>query len=330
MIRRQSDIGPMNNCQSSIAKLSIVILLAGSYSAITAAQEPPIQRDVVNSGTVGIMSGALGGTDLRIAADLANAFDDGYDLRVLAIVGKGSVRDIEDLAYLRGIDIAIVQSDVLDFYKKHDLIRNIDEHVHYIAKLYDEEVHLLAREEITSVDDLAGKRVNFGPSDGGTYMTSGILFDRFDVEVDVTGYNHTEALQKLKVGEIDAMVMIEGKPVDLFGTLTPEDGLHLVPLAADRVSGSYYGVPLSSGDYPGLITEGTIETIGVGEVLAAYNWPDGHEREVKLTRFVDQLFSDFDKLQSEPYHPKWRDVDLRANLPGWQRLSSARKWLDDS
>ena len=314
----------------SIAKLATVTLLAASCLPIAAAQEASNQRHVVNSGTVGIMSGALGGTDLRIAADLANAFDDGYELRVLAVVGKGSVRDIEDLAYLRGIDIAIVQSDVLDFYKKHDLIKNIDQHVHYIAKLYDEEVHLLARREVTSVKDLAGKRVNFGPSDGGTYMTSSILFDRFDVEVDVAEYNHIEALQKLKSGEIDAMVMIEGKPVDLFETLAPEDGLHLVPLAAESVGGSYYSVPLSSADYPGLIVEGTIETIGIGEVLAAYNWPDGHAREVKLTRFVDQLFKDFDKLQGEPYHPKWQDVDLRADLPGWQRLQSARKWLNGS
>ncbi|MGI9449076.1 MAG: TAXI family TRAP transporter solute-binding subunit [Geminicoccaceae bacterium] len=317
-------------CYVLLVRIMILVSLAsfGPFTAI--AQDHQSQREVVNSGTVGIMSGAIGGTDLRIAADLANAFDDGYDLRVLAIVGKGSVRDIEDLVYLRGIDVAIVQSDVLDFYKQHDLIKNIDDHVHYIAKLYDEEVHLLARKDIASVGDLAGKRVNFGPSDGGTYMTSGILFDRFDVEVDVAEYNHTEALQKLKAGEIDAMIMIEGKPVDLFETLAAEDGLHLVPLAAERVGGSYYGVPLSSADYPGLIAEGTIETIGVGEVLAAYKWPDGHAREVKLTRFVDQLFNDFDKLQSDPYHPKWRDVDLRADLPGWQRLPSARRWLNGS
>ena len=317
-------------CFVSFIRIAIFVSLVSFIPFTAIAQNHQDQRDVVNSGTVGIMSGALGGTDLRIAADLANAFDDGYDLRVLAIVGKGSVRDIEDLVYLRGIDIAIVQSDVLDFYKKHDLIKDIDKHVHYIAKLYDEEVHLLARNDIASVDDLAGKRVNFGPSDGGTYMTSSILFDRFDVGVDVTDYNHTEALQKLKAGDIDAMVMIEGKPVDLFESLGPEDGLHLVPLAAERVGGSYYGVPFSRADYPGLIDNGTIQTIGVGEVLAAYNWPEGHAREVKLTRFVDRLFDKFDQLQSEPYHPKWRDVDLRTDLPGWRRLPSARKWANGS
>ena len=315
-------------CDALLVRVAMFILITGPFSAL--AQDHQSQREVVNSGTVGIMSGAVGGTDLRIAADPANAFDDGYDLRVLAIVGKGSVRDIEDLVYLRGIDIAIVQSDVLDFYKKHNLIESIDKHVHYIAKLYDEEVHLLARKDIASVDDLAGKRVNFGPSDGGTYMTSGILFDRFDVEVEVTDYNHNEALQKLKAGDIDAMVMIEGKPVDLFESLGSEDGLRFIPLSAERVGGSYYNVTLSDQDYPELVAGETIQTIGIGEVLAAYNWPEGHAREVKLTRFVERLFDGFDQLQTEPYHPKWREVDLKANLPGWQRLPATRRWVNGS
>ncbi len=294
------------------------------------AQNHAGQRDAVNAGTVGIMSGALGGTDLRIAADLANAFDDGYDLRVLGIIGKGSVRDIEDLVYLRGIDIAIVQSDVLDFYKKHQLIEDIEQHVHYIAKLYDEEVHLLARRDIASVDDLAGKRVNFGPNDGGTYMTSSVLLDRLGIEVEVAEDDHTEALQRLQAGELDAMIMIEGKPVDLFESLTSEDGLHLLPIAADRAGGSYFSVSLSSEDYPGLIDNGAIDTVGIGEVLAAYNWPAGHAREAKLTRFVDRLFENFETLQQPPYHPKWQDVDLKADLPGWRRLPSAAKWLNGS
>ena len=84
----------------------------------------PQQRDLVNQATVGIISGGVTGTYVRIAADLADAFDQGYDLRV-PLIGKGSVRNIEDLLLLRGIDIAIVQSDVLDFYKRTDLYPGI-------------------------------------------------------------------------------------------------------------------------------------------------------------------------------------------------------------
>ena len=119
------------------------------------------QRDLVNQGTVGIISGGIAGTYVRIAADLADAFDRGYDMRVLPVIGKGSVRNIEDLLLLRGIDIAIVQSDVLEFYKRADLFPGIEDKIAYITKLYEEEVHLLARAEIASVDELRGRQGQF-------------------------------------------------------------------------------------------------------------------------------------------------------------------------
>jgi TRAP-type uncharacterized transport system substrate-binding protein len=134
-------------------------------------------------------------------------------------------------------------------------------------------VHLLARDSIRGIADLAGKSVNFGPADGGTYMTSGLLLDELALDVNVTSWPHQQALAKLRAGEIDAMVMIEGKPVDLFADLAKTDGLHLLPLPAERMtSSSYYPVTLTSEDYPGLIPAcSRLDTIGVGEVLAAYN-----------------------------------------------------------
>ena len=286
------------------------------------------QRTAVNRGTVGIMSGALGGTDLRIAADLANAFDDAYDVRVLAIIGKGSVRDIEDLIFLRGIDIAIVQSDVLDFYRKNDLIPEIDDKLRYIAKLYNEEVHLLTSTAVSSVSDLQGRRVNFGPSDGGTYLTANIIFDELGLDVDVATLAHQTALQRLRDGEIDAMVMVEGKPVDLFEKIGPNEPLHLLEVPSKDIRGAYVPIVFETGDYPNLMDAGQrIEGVGVAEVLAAYNWGEGHEREIKLTRFIERFFTGFDTLLDPAYHPKWHDVDLRAELPGWQRFRSASRIL---
>jgi hypothetical protein len=37
---------------------------------------------------------------------------------------------------------------------------------------------------------------------------------------------------------------------------------------------------------------------------------------------VDYLFERFSKLQTEPgYHPKWKDLNLAATVPGWQRFA---------
>ena len=128
-------------CGAALLALS----LCGFGFHAARAADIAAQRDLVNGGVVGVISGGVTGTYIRIAADLANALDDGYELRVLPIIGKGSVRNIEDLLLLRGVDVAIVQSDVLDFYKRAELVPNIEDRLRYIAKLYNEEVHVLAR-----------------------------------------------------------------------------------------------------------------------------------------------------------------------------------------
>src|SRR6266581_8379638 len=46
--------------------------------------------DRLNANTVTIMSGTIAGTYVQFGADLASALDDGDNLRVLAIVGRGS------------------------------------------------------------------------------------------------------------------------------------------------------------------------------------------------------------------------------------------------
>jgi len=172
-----------------LRKFAVVLsLLAACLPGTLAGQDAaaPEQRDLVNQATVGIISGGIAGTYVRIAADLADAFDRGYDLRVLPVIGKGSVRNIEDLLLLRGIDIAIVQSDVLDFYKRAELYPGIEQKIAYITKLYNEEVHLLARAEFASIDQLRGRRVNFGNEGSGTFMTAGIIFDELGIEVEAT------------------------------------------------------------------------------------------------------------------------------------------------
>ena len=58
----------------------------------------------VNNWTVGIAAGLLEGSFIRFAAELAKAFDDGDNLRILPIVTYGAVENIADLLYLRGVE----------------------------------------------------------------------------------------------------------------------------------------------------------------------------------------------------------------------------------
>ena len=82
-----------------VRSLSFALLafwMCGSGGPPAHAADIDAQRDLVNGGVVGLVSGGVTGTYVRIAADLADALDDGYQMRVLPIIGKGSVRNIED------------------------------------------------------------------------------------------------------------------------------------------------------------------------------------------------------------------------------------------
>ena len=283
----------------------------------------------VNAGTIGVISGSITGTYSRIAADLSAVLDDGT-LRVLPILGKGSIQNITDILYLRGVDVGIVQSDVLQYIRDQGLYSDIGSRITYITKLYNEEVHLVSREDIKSVAELQGKKVNFANEGSGTYMTALVIFNLLGINAEITTYDYELALSKLKSGEIDAMFYVAGKPAPIFAAIKPGEGLHLLPIEfTAELEKTYLPGDFSNTDYPGLVPNGEqVSTVAVGAIMAVFNWRKGNGRYYKLKRFVETFFTKFDEFAKEPRHPKWREVNLATEVPGWQRFEPAQKWLD--
>jgi TRAP transporter TAXI family solute receptor len=275
-----------------------------------------------NAGTVGLISGGVDGTYIRIAADLSAVLDNGNDLRVIAIIGKGSLQNIQDIILLRGVDIGIVQSDALAYARRERLVPGADNLIQYIAKLYDEEIHLLAQPGIGSLQDLAGQVVNVDVAGSGTAMTAALLFDTLGLQVRTANDVQDLALTKLRRGEIAALVYVAGKPARLFSGVPADSGLHFLPIpATPALVETYLPASLSATDYPALISRGgEVETIAVGAVMAVYAWQPGSERHRKVSRFVRALHERFDEFLRPPRHPKWREVNLAARVPGWVRF----------
>ncbi len=297
----------------------------GAASEAASAHEAAKER--ANRGAVGIVSGGVDGTYVRIAADLASVLD-GPELRVLPTLGKGSLQNLSDLLYLRGVDIAIVQHDALTYARRERLILS-DRAIAYIAKLYNEEFHLLAAAGIDSIADLAGKRVNLDTRGSGTFLTGTLLFNLLKIPVQPVHDDQQLALEKLRRGEIAAIAYVAGKPTRLFRDIAPADGVHFlpVPLAASLIE-TYLPARLSREDYPQLIADDAgVETIAVGAVMAVYNWAPETERHRRVKRFVDAFFADFGKFLAAPRHPKWKEVNLAAEVPGWHRFDVADQWL---
>jgi TRAP-type uncharacterized transport system substrate-binding protein len=279
-----------------------------------------------NDWTVSIAGGLLEGTFIRLAAELAKALDDGDNLRILPIVSHGAVENVEDMLYLRGIDIAITYSDVLYQYKKTGQIKNIDQRISYISELYVGELHVFARPEIKTLADLEGKKVGFNTQGAGPTVTGPILFERLGIHVEPVYINNSIAIEQMKSGEIAAILHTVGKPNDLFTRLPPMPGFHFIPVDYNSKFADYY-VPttLTHDDYPELIAAGTqIDSIGIPAVLASYNWPKDSDHFRRIERFINYYFDRFELLKQPSFHPKWRDVNLAAKVPGW-----ARYWVAD-
>jgi TRAP transporter TAXI family solute receptor len=287
------------------------------------------QRDRRNNWTVGIAGGQLSGTYMTFANELAEVLDDGDNLRIIPIVTYGAASNLDDLLYLRQVDVAVTQADVFDYFRNQRKISNLESRVNYIVRLPVSEVHILASTDVKTIEDLRGKKVSFGPAGSASSLTGTIVFQRLGVSVEQVLVDNASALQKLKSGEIAALVRVIGKPIDFFAKIPTSAGLHFVPIPFTKTFADYYTLgELTNKEYPGLVSEGQpTDTIAVPAVLAVFNWRKGSERYRQVERFTEAFFSKWDKFREPPRHPKWRDVNLAATVPGWTRWSVAEEML---
>jgi TRAP transporter TAXI family solute receptor len=282
----------------------------------------------LNENVVTIMAGRPGSTELAIASDIAAVLDDGDELRILPMVGKGAAQNVKDVMFLRGVDMGLTQANVLrHFAKSGELGSNFVNQITYVAKLFNEEIHILAGPGITSLKDLNGKQVNFGTEGSGTDITAALVFESFGIAPQPTHLADADAILKVKSGELAAAIVMGAKPS---AALADASGLKLLPIPyAKALEDDYYPATLTHADYPGLIAEGeSVDTVAVCTVLVSFNWPSDSVRYQKIAKFVDAFFGKFDQFQAPPRQPKWREVNFAATLEGWHRSPLAQAWID--
>jgi TRAP transporter TAXI family solute receptor len=287
-------------------------------------------KQALNQNTVTLITGTIGGTYVQFGADLASVLDDGNKLRVLPIVGRGSVQSVADILFLQGVDIGVVRADTLDYLERKGFAKDIKKQFTYVTKLYNEEMQIIAPRSINSLRDLEGKTVSVDLPNGSTFVTVLTVADRLGMKANWVYIEQRIAMEKLKKGEVDAVIVVGGKPYKSVSTFNNDGRFHLVKVDYEKpLQGDYLPATLTAKDYPNLIAEGeSVDTIAVPALLAAYNWAPNTDRYRKLALFVDAFFTKFPQFQNPPFHPKWREVSLAAPLAGWQRLPAAQQWLD--
>ncbi len=285
-------------------------------------------RETMNSNTITILGASLSGAYIKIVEDIAKAANDGDKLRILPVVGEGGSQNIRDLLYMKGVDAGIVMSTSMDVYKGKPLYGNLPARIQYIARLYEEEFHIVGGTSILSVSDLEGKKVGFH---GGAFVSGQELFAKLKVKpAQAVQVDFFKGLDQVKNGEIAAIVRATASPMQDFDAKFDPAFHRLVAIPfPESLIESYLPGELTHKNYPRIVPEGqSVQTVAIGVVLATYAWRPGSERYRRVARFVDAFFSGMDKLLADKTrHPKWDDVNLAAKLPGWQRFPPAEEWL---
>jgi TRAP transporter TAXI family solute receptor len=312
--------------------LVLALLIAGLAVPASAEQSDSVAEAVRiatgQNATIGLIADGSGSTDARIAADIAQVLDDSDRLRILPMLGKGSVQNIADLIYLKGVDVAIVHTDVLTETMQSGAIPR-ESSVQYIAKLFPEEIHVLARRDIANLKDLNGKIVSIGAVGSGTELTASALLDMAHVTPNIMHDAESIALDRLRHGEIAAMFVIGGEPVPMLQAIEPGTGLHFLPIPLNtQIVDAYLPTSLDHQRYPNLVPPGPpIDTVAVGSVLVTLAATSDTQRAKRVNRFVDTLFERFQQLRQPGFHPKWHEVNLSAQVQGWTRYPEVVGYL---
>ncbi len=330
------------------ACLSFFLFLVSSTvplrPALAQNQKPAASYDQkkrqANDIAVTVVVSGIGCTCARFAEDIGHVVNDlgPAGVRILPVLGNGGLQNLNDVLFLKNIDMAVVDEDNLRLLKKKDpvLYADVEHRVQYITKLYNSEFHVLARNDIKSYDDLKGKKVNFNLKDSQTEVTAETVFDTLNIPVQRSYYDNDEALKRLKSGELSAMIILTGAPQATLARVKKEDGVHFLPLDKESLPthdlhdllAHYLPAEITHEFYPNLVPEGTtVPTIANRALLVAYTWPENSPRYKRVAKFVDAFFSKIDQFNNPSRHPKWREVNLSAEMPGWIRFKPAAQWL---
>lgn len=327
-------------CFAAIFSVAIIGLLDPALAqrakrANPAAEQTPAARyaalrEKLNQNTVTVISGNPNGTYLYLAYDMSAVLDDGDELRVLPVIGKGGYQNVMDVLHLRGVDLCITQSNIMTYLQETgEMGPNIENRLAFITRLYNEEMHVLAGPGINSVKDLSGKKVNFSDVGSGTQFSTRLIFKLLGIQAEEVNMGQGDGYQKVKSGEIAATVLIAGKPTGSFSKFKLEPGMKLLPVPyTEALEADYLPAKLTHADYPNLIEKGqTIDSVAIASVLAAYNWPRDTDRYRRVAAFVDAFFSKFEEFQRPARHAKWKEANINSSLKGWNRFPAAEEWL---
>ncbi len=282
----------------------------------------------LQAAELGIVTGSKTGTYYQFGLDISKILKGtGVDLKVYN--SKGSLANMYSVLREPHAQLAIVQSDVLKFlsYSENEEARQMVKKTRLVYPLYNEEVHVLANKNISSLTELEGKKVAIGGKGSGTSLTAKTLFKLAEISPIPVFSGGEAALEMLKSGEIDAMFYVAGYPVSLFkDNVSLSDNLHLLEIIDKNITEFYVPSTIPAKAYSWMKDD--VNLVAVKAVVMTFNYKgDNCQYIYKIGQRIRNSLNEL----KENGHSKWKEVNLDLELGGWRPYGclKAGKYDDD-
>ncbi|ODS24469.1 hypothetical protein AB835_03230 [Candidatus Endobugula sertula] len=276
-------------------------------------------------GVIGLITGTIGGTYIQIGENISQLAKQN-NIQVNVYPSNGSLENIAAVFERDDVQMALVQSDVLGYLREsqNKKLEKIEENIKMMFPLYNEEIHLLARKEITSIYDLNNKHVGVGGRGSGTNLTGDLLFEVTNVWPRKKYYlEGVSALRALENNQIDAFIYVSGYPVELLQNVDASR-FHLVPLGEAVLSEYYLSSEIPAGTYSW--QEGVVKTVAVKAVLMSSGFKGKYCNVAR--QLANVIYSNMEWLYVHG-HYKWHEVNLYYDLNKWDRYECVAATYDE-
>ncbi len=291
----------------------------------------PLPTAFVADATLSIMTEALpatAGSDEDSIGELARAFAAAGLARILPVRGLGPIANMRDLLHMRGIDMAVVNADILAYARATGDLHGVDTRLSAVTKLYDKTVYLVAAADVTGIADLAKQRVLVPGADSDSFVTARALFAELAIPADIAGTPLGLAIGDLANGNAKALLLTLEEDDETLATLPQDKGLHVLAIPENPGLAKIYGRrTVSSDGTSGLAPASGASTVTVASLLATFNWRPTHARFAPVMQFARALPKIVDDLRVMDPTGFWGGLDGRADVPGWLRYEPARPLL---
>ena len=324
---------------SFLALIFVVIL---SSSPVSAKHHK--HKQLANDSEIGMLTGSKAGTYIAFGHDIAKqAAKSGLKVKVYET--GGSIENINRITSKEKVGLAIVQSDVLGFLtrSKSELSQDIANKMRLVAPFYDEEVHVLTRKGITSINDLNDKKVVVGSEGSGSMITAVNIFSILGITPSkMYKISPPQGVVAVLNNEVDAIIFVGGKPVKMFKNMEELakikegenagklDQVHFIPLNEPKLLKEYKPATITHNDY-NFVTD-NVPTIAVTSLLVTYDYTmktgDYYKNHCSnMAKLARVLRDNLDDLKANG-HPKWQEVDMSAEINNWKRDSCSEGVLN--